>query len=171
MIKQWLGDERPKQYCAFTGTRSMLQHTVDRADCLSLPERRVTVVGAHHEAEAARQLHQRGGRLVVQPANRDTAAGIYLPLTYVRAMDQDATVAIYPSDHFIHPEKGFVEAMRHAVNAVDLLEDRLVLLGIRPEGKEFDYGHIRLPCALDTERTQSTSGIRCLAAAPRSGER
>jgi len=144
MVKRWLGEERPKQYCTFTGTRSMLQHTVDRADCLSAPERRVTVVGAHHEEEATRQLHQRGGKLVLQPANRDTAAGIYLPLTYVRAADPDATVVIYPSDHFIHPEEDFVEAVRHAVKAVDLLEDRLVLMGMRPEGKEFEYGHIKL---------------------------
>jgi mannose-1-phosphate guanylyltransferase len=144
MIKQWLGEERPKQYCTFTGTRSMLQHTVDRADCLALPEHRVTVVGAHHEEEATNQLHERGGTLVLQPANRDTAAGIYLPLTYVRAMDPGATVAIYPSDHFICPEEDFIEAVRHAVKAVDLLEDRLVLLGMRPEGKEFEYGHIKL---------------------------
>lgn len=80
MIKQWLGEERPKQYCTFTGTRSMLQHTVDRADCLAIPEQRVTVIGAHHEWEANRQLRQRGGKLVRQPANRDTAAGVYLPL-------------------------------------------------------------------------------------------
>ena len=144
MIKQWLGETRPKQYCTFTGTRSMFQHTVDRADRLAAPEQRVVVAGAHHEGEAARQLQTRGGRLILQPANRDTAAGIYLPLTYVRAKDPDATVAIYPSDHFIHPEEAFIEAMRHAVMAVDQLEDRLVLLGIRPHTKEFDYGHIKL---------------------------
>lgn len=144
VIKQWLGEEKPKQYCTFTGTRSMLQHTVDRADCLAEPEQRVTVVGAHHEAEAARQLDSRGGKLVLQPANRDTAAGIYLPLTYVRAMDPDATVVIYPSDHFIYPEGDFVEAVRHAALAVDLLEDRIMLLGIRPNANEFEYGHIKL---------------------------
>lgn len=144
MITQWLGEDRPKQYCTFTGTRSMLQHTTDRADCLSTPEQRVTVVGARHEKEARRQLQQRGGTLVVQPVNRDTAAGIYLPLTYVRAADPDATVVIYPSDHFIHPEDKFVEAVRRAVLSVQLLEDRLLLLGVRPEGKELEYGHIRL---------------------------
>ncbi len=144
MIKQWLGEERPIQYCTFTGTRSMLQHTVDRADCIAAAEQRVTVVGGHHEKEATRQLQGRGGRLVLQPANRDTAAGIYLPLTYVRAMDPDATVAIYPSDHFIHPEEVFVEAVRHAALTVELLENRLMLLGIRPDEKEFEYGHIKL---------------------------
>ncbi len=144
MIKQWLGEERPKQYCTFTGTRSMLQHTVDRADRLAVPARRVTVVGAHHEKEATRQLWQRGGKLVLQPANRDTAAGVYLPLTHVRAADSDATVAIYPSDHFIHPEEEFIEAVRHAVMALELLPDRIVLVGIRPEGNELEYGYIKL---------------------------
>ncbi|SPP65255.1 sugar phosphate nucleotidyltransferase [Nitrospira lenta] len=144
VIKQWLGEEKPKQYCTFTGTRSMLQHTVDRADCLAAPEQRVTVVGAHHEAEAVRQLDSRGGKLVLQPANRDTAAGIYLPLTYVRAMDPDATVVIYPSDHFIYPEGVFIDAVRHAALAADLMDDRLMLLGIRPDAKEFEYGHIKL---------------------------
>ncbi len=144
VIKQWLGEEKPKQYCTFTGTRSMLQHTVDRADCLTKPEQRVTVVGAHHEAEAVRQLESRGGKLVLQPANRDTAAGIFLPLTYVRAMDPNATVVIYPSDHFIYPEGAFVDAVRHAALAGDLLDDRLMLLGIRPDAKGFEYGHIKL---------------------------
>jgi len=92
---------------------------------------------------------------VLQPANRDTAAGIYLPLTYVRAMDPDATVVIYPSDHFIHPEEAFIEAVRHAVKAVDLLEDRLVLLGMRPDGKELEYGHIRLDRHLGAYRAHA----------------
>ena len=148
MIKQWLGEERPKQFCTFTGTRSMLQHTTDRADCLAAPDRRVTVVGARYEQEARRQLQGRGGALVMQPANRDTAAGIYLPLTYVRAADEDATVVIYPSDHFIHPEDKFVEAVRRAVRAVELMDDRLLLLGMQPDRKELEYGYIRMDRSL-----------------------
>ena len=144
MIKQWLGEDRPKQYCTFTGTRSMLQHTVDRADTLADPAQRVTVVGSSQEETARGQLHDRGGVLVVQPANRDTAPGVFLPLTYVRAADPDATVVIYPSDHFVHPEAQLVEAVRHAVRAIDLLEDRLILLGIKPDGVDLDYGYIQL---------------------------
>jgi mannose-1-phosphate guanylyltransferase len=30
-ITSWLGTHRPKQYCSFVGSRSMLEHTVDRA--------------------------------------------------------------------------------------------------------------------------------------------
>ena len=31
-IQEWLGVAVPKQYCTFVGTRSMLQHTWDRAN-------------------------------------------------------------------------------------------------------------------------------------------
>ncbi|MDH4327980.1 MAG: sugar phosphate nucleotidyltransferase [Nitrospira sp.] len=144
MIKQWLGEDRPKQYCTFTGTRSMLQHTVDRADRLAFPPQRVTVVGSRQEDSAHSQLDDRGGSIVVQPVNRDTAPGVFLPLTYVRAADPQATVAIYPSDHFVHPEQQLIDAVRHAALVTDLLEDRLILLGIQPDGIDLDYGYIQL---------------------------
>jgi mannose-1-phosphate guanylyltransferase len=42
-IEYWLGRHRPKQYCTFVGTRSLLQHTIDRADHVSSQDHRVTV--------------------------------------------------------------------------------------------------------------------------------
>lgn len=144
MIKEWLGEDLPKQYCTFTGTRSMLQHTVDRADRLAVPHQRVTVVGDRQEESARSQLDDRGGSLVVQPANRDTAPGVFLPLTYVRAADPQATVVIYPSDHFVYPEAQLIDAVRHAVMVTHLLEDRLILLGIQPDGMDLEYGYMQL---------------------------
>lgn len=144
MIRAWLGEDRPKQYCTFTGTRSMLQHTVDRADRLAVPHQRLTVVATGHEQVANNQITDRGGSIVAQPANRDTAPGVFLPLTYVRAADPSATVVIYPSDHFVYPEEQLMDAVRYAVLAVELLEDRLILLGIEPDGVDLDYGYMQL---------------------------
>ncbi len=39
------GTDAPKQFCTFTGTRSMLGHTIDRAEMLIKPEQLLTVVG------------------------------------------------------------------------------------------------------------------------------
>ncbi len=144
MIRQWLGEHKPKQYCTFTGSRSLFQHTLDRADQLSAQERKLAVVARSHEEEASRQLGNRNGRLVFQPRNRDTAPGVFLGLTYVRATDPSATVVIYPSDHFVYPEPAFIDMVRHAVSAVELLKDRIVLLGVRPDHVELDYGLIQL---------------------------
>ncbi|MGH7255800.1 MAG: sugar phosphate nucleotidyltransferase [Nitrospirales bacterium] len=142
LVRRWLGHPKPKQYCSFVGSRSMLQHTWDRADRLGAPERKVTVVSRQHCQEALAQLGDRAGTLAVQPANRDTAAGIYLPLTYLRARDPNATVVLYPSDHFVYPEERFVDAVRHAVLALELLKDRVVLIGVPPDRPEPEYGWI-----------------------------
>lgn len=56
LIEQWLGSHKPKQYCTFVGTRSMLQHTVDRAASLTPPIRTVAVVAREHRLDAQSQL-------------------------------------------------------------------------------------------------------------------
>src|SRR5687768_3714911 len=114
-VQRWLGRHQPKQYCTFIGTRSMFQHTLDRADRITAPEHKVTVIGRTHQREAQAQFSPgEGGKLIIQPANRDTAAGIYLALTYVRSQDPQAMVVLYPSDHFVYPEGRFVEVVRGA---------------------------------------------------------
>ena len=141
--ERWLGRPVPKQYCAFVGGRSMLQHTLERAARVSTPERVVTVVAREHSGYWRNQVSGDLSRgLVAQPVNRDTAAGIFLPLSKVRAMDPDAVVAVFPSDHFIYPELRFVAAVEAALRAASELRDRLVLLGVRPDGPEPDYGWI-----------------------------
>ena len=142
-IRRWLGRAKPKQYCAFVGTRSMLQHTVDRADQLASSEQRVIVTKQAHDRRGWLKLPGRPvGTVVRQPSDRGTAAGIFLPLTYVRARDPGATVVIYPSDHFIYPEKPFLEAVRQAVRATELFPERLVLLGVAPNKLDPEYGWI-----------------------------
>lgn len=142
-IQQWLGYPLPKQYCTFVGTRSMLQHTWDRANQIVWPYRKVTVVGNTHQQRAAAHFHsQREGTLIYQPRNRDTAAGVFLPLTYVKAWDPQSIIVIFPSDHFVYPEKQFVEIVRRAVRGVELWRDRMILLGVRPSHLELDYGWI-----------------------------
>jgi mannose-1-phosphate guanylyltransferase len=140
-IQQWLGYPVPKQYCTFVGTRSMLQHTWDRANQIVLPRRKVTVVGRNHQKGLEHHFNgQHEGTLIFQPRNCDTAPGIFLPLTYVRSWDPQSVVVLFPSDHFICPEDRFLATVRRAVRAVEFLTDRMILLGVRPSHLELDYG-------------------------------
>jgi mannose-1-phosphate guanylyltransferase len=121
----------------------MLEHTLDRTALLSRPEETVTVVAREHQAFARSQVRGAFAKgLVLQPANRDTAAGIFLPIAKVRHLDPEATVAIFPSDHFIYPEGLFLRTVRAAVEAADELPHRLVLLGVTSDDSEPDYGWI-----------------------------
>jgi len=81
--------------------------------------------------------------VLLQPKNVGTAAGILLPLTFILARDPEATVVIYPSDHFVHPEDAFIVAVDQAVRASALLGGRAVLRGAKPENLELEYGWIK----------------------------
>lgn len=138
---RWMGKAIPKQYCAFVGTRSMLQHTLARADSMGQREHQLTVIAKSHSYEAQSQLWDRPpGTIIVQPENRDTLPGIFLPLARIHECDPNATVVIYPSDHFIYPENGFNEVIASAVQAAEELTDTLVLVGVPADRLELEYG-------------------------------
>lgn len=136
------GRPLPKQYCTFTGTRSLLEHTLDRAAELSGRDRVVAVLASDHAPLAEPQLRGRGVRAAYQPANRDTLPGLLLPLAVVKARDPRATVVVQPADHFVFPEARFVETLRSAARAAENLGDRVVLVGAEPDAPETDYGWI-----------------------------
>ncbi len=144
LITRWLGVHRPKQYCTFVGSHSMLRHTLDRAERLTGVERTLVVVASHHQPQLWDRLaphHEQA--IIAQPRNRDTAAGIFLPLAYIGARDPEATVIILPSDHFVHPQEVFLTAIQRAVAVVQRQQDKLVLLGVHPDTAETEYGWIR----------------------------
>ncbi len=58
-VQRWLGKQHPKQLCTFVGTRSLLQHTLDRAAPLAPVERSVLVVAQTHREEALTQVDGR----------------------------------------------------------------------------------------------------------------
>lgn len=142
-IQTWLGEARPKQYCAFVGQRSMLQHTLDRARKMVPAERMVTVIAPEHERylhDAVR--HPKPGHWIKQPSNRGTAAGVYLALAHILARDPHAVVVLMPSDHYIHPEGAFVRTMWEALAAAHAAPGRILLAGAPADRPESDYGWI-----------------------------
>lgn len=154
LIAKWLGRQKPKPFCTFLGTRSLWQHSIDRAVQLSRRERVIAVVNQDHRQEAMDQLGDRTiDRLLVQPTKKGIAAGIFLALSCIRMRDPNGTVVIVPSDHFVYPESRFLRAVEETVWIARELPHRLVLLGVPPESLELDYGWIKTgaPVILRTE--------------------
>lgn len=137
------GEHRPKQYCSFLGARTMFDHTMDRAAAVSGSQRVVSVIGRGHMRFFDDPRAQLSGYVVEQPSSRDTAPGVFLPLAYVLALDPEATVCLFPSDHFIRPNDGFASLMKRAASVVERLEDRLVLVSAVADRPETEYGWIQ----------------------------
>lgn len=144
LMRRVAGDDLPKQYCAVIGRRSMLQHTLDRVATLIPRHHILTVIVRDHLEQARRQIQERPSQLLlIQPANRETAPGILLPLLWIRARDPEATVAIFPSDHFVFEEAVFMAHVGQAVRFLDEHPGLLILLGIAPDRPETAYGWIQ----------------------------
>ncbi len=143
MIGYWLGEDRPKQYCAFVGTRSMLEHTIARARSVVLGNQILTVIGRGH-GKFLNGFATSGfpGRVLEQPSNLGTAPGVFLPTAYVLADDPEATVILLPSDHFVHPEDRFCDHIIHAFELAEKHHDRIILAGAVPDRAETEYGWI-----------------------------
>ncbi len=139
-IEQWMGQRRPKQYCAFFGARTLLAQTVDRMTQLVDPRRVMTVIGRGHRSF----LHDEDfpGTVIEQPCSRGTGPGVFLPASYILAADPEAIVVISPSDHFISPGEVFADRVREAVRLLGGHSERLVLIGAVPDGPEQEYGWI-----------------------------
>ncbi|HEY7677868.1 MAG TPA: sugar phosphate nucleotidyltransferase [Candidatus Methylomirabilis sp.] len=142
-VGQFLGSQRPKQFCRIVGRRSMLRHTWDRAARVVEPDRIVTVITAGQEPyldeEAAGGVP---GTVLVQPENKETAPGLLLPLLWVARRAPAATVAVFPADHFVWEEDRFAGHVRAALAAARERPDRLVLLGVEADAPEVGYGWI-----------------------------
>ena len=142
-IHAWFGGERPKQYCTFVGSRSMLQHTLDRAHRIVSDGHVVTVIGKDHGKHFSESTRMQALDLVLeQPDNLGTAPGMFFPTAYVLADNPEAIVAFLPSDHFVHPEHLFCEQITEAYELVEKYKSKILLVGAVPDRAETEYGWI-----------------------------
>ena len=138
-------DYLPKQYLNFIGKRSMLEHTLDRAEKLIPAPNILTVIAREHLkfAEVKRQIAARPQEcIIVQPENKDTGPGILLPLMHLHKRNPAAVVTIFPSDHFILEERVFMQHVEQAFRIVESDGGRMVLLGMEPNQPDPEYGYI-----------------------------
>jgi mannose-1-phosphate guanylyltransferase len=142
-IRKRYGSERPKQYSAIIGKRSMLRHTLDRVERIIPPKQLHIVVSRKHRKFLPEVLKEREKKAVLfAPENRESAASIFLALSHIYFRDPEAVVAIFPSDHFIGEEERFLKYVELAISFSEEHPDYVVLLGIKPTEAVSEYGWI-----------------------------
>lgn len=133
----------PKQFCSFQGGRSLLQMTLERAKRVAPPDHIIPVVAAQHAEWWEGELSEFPvENVVVQPENKGTAPGILLPLLTILRRWRRPAVAIFPSDHFLEDEGILRHALDRAYEALEPRDERVILLGMKPDGPSPDYGWI-----------------------------
>ena len=136
------GSDCPKQFCAVTGGRTLLGQTLDRIAQLIPAERTVVVATRTHTGYLRRDLPGPVPRALLQPSNKGTAPAILWPAYRVSRLAPGAVVAVFPSDHYVNPDRAFMAHVARAVRVVRERPDLVVLLGVDPGGPEEEYGWI-----------------------------
>ncbi len=134
---------RPKQLLPLVGERTMIQATVDRLIGLVPAEQMLVLTNAQQADAIAAQLPQLPASAVIrEPCKRDTAPCIGLAALLLLARDNEATMAVMPSDHVIGPVDVYQAAIRQAARLVDAQPDRIVTFGIKPTYPAESFGYI-----------------------------
>ena len=161
------GEARPKQYVPLLGARTLLRQTLDRVQLAFAPERTVVVtVWDHARYLTAECSGARSPRVLAQPTSCGTAAGILFPAHWISWRAPDATVAVFPSDHFIGDEAAFMAHVAEVSEWVDRHPDRIVLVGARARDAEVEYGWIEPGELLGTVATGSIRAVRSFIEKP-----
>ncbi len=136
------GDTRPTQVGHLFGEKTRVGQTLQRSE-QNIPREHllVSLLRSHREW----YLREDGllpSQRVVQPENRGTAPAILHSLLSLHRLDDQAFVAILPSDHHYSDEQRFAFALDSAFEIAALNKDTVVLLGARPNYPEVEYGWI-----------------------------
>lgn len=140
----------PKQFLDFFGTgRSMLQLTADRVRDIVPSERIVIVTNEDYLDEVRIQLPDVPVRnILLEPARRNTAPGILWAVRHILALDTEATVAVFPSDHLILREEEFRNVVRESFEFAES-HTEAVVLGIEPTGPSTTCSYVQRGPAID----------------------
>ncbi len=135
---------KPKQFLALDDSGvSLLQATAARLAAVSGSHDRLFVVtGNDYRSQVLDQLPELPvENLIVEPEARDTAPAILYAALVLDALDPDAVMGVFPSDHMVGNTEAFAAVLAQAILLADQ-EDLLVTLGIQPTFASTGYGYI-----------------------------
>lgn len=143
-VERRFGRRIPKQYCCLLGTRSMLQHTLERLNKVTPAARTLTVIGTHHGDVAYPQLQGKSDHVFCQPSARDTGLALYVAIAMIKRWTPNALITITPTDHYVAPSARYVDQVRAAQGVAKKLRDKVVILGVRPTEPDPELGYLSL---------------------------
>ncbi len=150
-------EDRPKQLVTLWDDQSLLQSTAQRLR--SAPNHRALLVVAPPELHDDVHTHLPDlpdDHIISQPSPRGTLPAVSLATAAVAAKWDDATIGLFPADHYIGDLPAFHRSLRAA--GAHARQNAIVTIGIQPTAPETAYGYIkRAEAPLNNSQQDDTS--------------
>src|SRR5262249_49949194 len=135
--------QRPKQFLALAGERTLLQQAADRIEAQVPPERPWVITAGQYREETGAQLPALPAEHIIgEPCGRDTAACIGLGAALIAREDPGAVMLVTPADHVIEPVQEFRRGVHVAEQMAEEHAGALITFGIPPTFPSTGYGYI-----------------------------
>lgn len=163
LARKITGQETPKQFCPLLGCETLLEQTRRRVATMIRPDRTMTVLTREHEPHYRQLLDASSPNVVIQPCSRGTAPAILYGVLRTLKLGHRGAVAIFPSDHYVSDEERFMLHVKAAARWAVLHPREMVLLGVRPDRPEKQYGWIEPvhPINFDSQSLSEVVPVRC----------
>lgn len=135
---------RPKQFHALTGNRTMLQEAVHRLGSLAKIDDLYVSTGVKILHSVREQLPDLSAEnAILEPALRNTGPAVGLECALLEARFPGCTIASLGSDHHIGKPEEFCRLLKVAEDALENRAETLFVLGVKPTRADTGFGYIQ----------------------------
>lgn len=135
--------QMPKQFLPFFSSQSLLQQTVDRIKPIIPVERIFIVTNASYLKIIKEQLPKLPEtNILCEPQAKNTAPCVLLATKRIALLNENASVAVLPADHFISQPGEYLNVLTAAFEHAEQA-GALTTIGIQAHRVETGYGYIK----------------------------
>ena len=133
----------PKQFLKLVDNKSLLRLTVDRLLEISDAKNIILVTSGKYKNLISDDLPEiPNENILCEPSPMNTTPAIYLASKFIGLKDTNATVGVYPADHYIKNVDIFKNNINEINEFINNNVDSICTLGIKPSYPSTSYGYI-----------------------------
>ncbi len=156
----------PKQFLRLKDDSDSLIRMTHKRVLKIFPETNIFYVANRNYVELIKNEIEgiSNSNLIIEPLPRNTAPAIGLSAAMIHKKNNNAIIAVLPSDHFIEKEELFVNILKTAYRVS--ADGSIVTIGITPNRPETGFGYIRKGALIETIDGIEVNGVEAFVEKP-----
>jgi mannose-1-phosphate guanylyltransferase len=136
--------QKPKQFQKLVSDKTMLQETIGRL-LPFFPAKDIYIsTNEIYADEVKKEISEiPTDNIILEPAFRERASSIALAAAIFSREDENSTMVILPSDHYVKYPQMLLKILKEAEIFLEKHPDHLIMTGVKPTSAETGYGYVQ----------------------------